>query len=177
MGFAHLLSTNATVVAFKARFNIPHDVNIEYCPKGDIENDRHPRVVFFFLMVILKGGVRFYVDPLLLTTFSFYGLSLDQCLPNFYRVLSSVSRLNSLYILRLNHIDINFLYSICGGLKNDYYLKIGDFIVRLISCLLDSNRNSTKEFIKVSGNWLASELTCPTSPQQIGRYLCFLEHK
>lgn len=108
MGFAHLFSTDAAVAAFKTRFNISHDVNIEYYPEGDIENDRRPRVVFFSLMAILNGNVRFSVDLLLLRTLSFYGLSLNQCLPNFYRVASSMSCLNSLYSLGLNHHDINF---------------------------------------------------------------------
>ena len=177
MGFAHLLGVDVAIAAFKARFNIPHDVNIEFCLKGNIENDRLPRVVFFPLMAILESGVRFPINPLLLRTLSFYGLSPSQYLPNFYRVVSSVSHLNNLYILGFNHHDINFLYSICGGLKTSYYLKIRDPIVRLISRLPDSNRNTAREFIKVSGNWIASELTCPTSPWQISQNLYFLEHK
>ena len=44
-------------------------------------------------------------------------------------------------------------------------------MVWLILCLLDYNRNSAREYIKVSGNWLADELTCPTSPWEIGWYL------
>lgn len=120
-GFAHLLRTDATVAAFRARFNIPPDVNSEFCPKGNKENDMLPRIVFFPLMAILKGVVKFPIDPLLLRTLSFYGLSLDQRLPNFYRVVSILSRLYNLYGLGLNHHNINFLYNICGGLKTGYY--------------------------------------------------------
>ena len=75
--------------------------------------------------------------------------------------------LNELYNLGLNHHDINFLYGICRSLKNGYYLKIRDPITRLIQCLPNSNRNSVGEFIKMSENWLASELTYPTSPRHI----------
>lgn len=70
MGFSHLLRTEATLATFRARFEVPLDVDIEYCPKGNIENDRHPRVAFFPLMVILEGGVRFPEDPLLFRTLS-----------------------------------------------------------------------------------------------------------
>ena len=77
MGFAHLLAIKAVVAAFKTRFNMPQDIDIEYCLEGNIENDRRPRVVFFPLMAILEGGVRFLVDPMLLMTLSFYGLSPD----------------------------------------------------------------------------------------------------
>ena len=83
---------------------------------------------------------------------SFHGLCPDQFPPNFYRVVSYVSRLNSLYELRLNHHDINFMYIICGGLRMGYYLNVQDTVFRLISCLLDSNRNLAREWIKVSGN-------------------------
>ena len=77
MGFSYLLKTNVDAESFKVRFNIPHDVNISYCHKGDIEDQRLPHVVFFPLMSILEGRVRFPVDPLLLSTLSFYGLSPD----------------------------------------------------------------------------------------------------
>ena len=112
MGFSYLLETNKDVQSFKVRFNIPRDVNISYCHEGDIVDQRLPHVVFFPLMSILEGGVRFPIDPLLPRTFSFYGLSPDQCLPNFYRVVNCVGNLNQLYGLNLTHHDINFLYAI-----------------------------------------------------------------
>lgn len=74
MGFAHLLKTEATLATFRTKFNIPLDVDIEYCHESSIENDRHPQVVFFPLMAILEEGVRFPVDPLLLRALRFYGL-------------------------------------------------------------------------------------------------------
>ena len=94
MGFLYLLRTNADVESFKARFNIPRDVNILYCHEGDIEDQRLPQVVFFPLKSILDGGVRFLVDQLLLRTLSFYRLSPGQCLPNFYSVVNCVGHLN-----------------------------------------------------------------------------------
>ena len=167
MVFVYLLNFDAVVVAFETRFNIPQDIQIEYYPRGNIENDRRPRVVFLPLVGIFEGGVRFPVDPLLLRTLSFYRFSPDQCLPNFYGVVNNVRHLNELYNLGLNHHDINFLYDICGSLKNGYYIKIQDPVARLIQCLPNSNRNSAREFIKVSENWLAGELTYPTSPRHI----------
>ena len=75
-----------------------------------------------------------------------------------------------MYGLQLNHHDINFMYSLCGKIRSDYYLKARDVQVRLISCLPDSNRNSIGEFIRVSGNWLANELPCQTLPSDVGQY-------
>lgn len=88
MGFVGLLSSQAAIEAFKARFHILKDVLIKYCPQGDIESKREPRVIFIPLMALLEGGggVRFPLDPLLLSTLRFYDLSPDQCHPIFYWV-------------------------------------------------------------------------------------------
>ena len=95
MCFAYLFRTKVALVAFRTRFNIPQDVNVKFFPEGNIENDKLPRVVSFPPMSILEGGVRFPMDLILLRTISFYGLNPDQCLPNFYRVVNSVIRLNN----------------------------------------------------------------------------------
>ena len=88
--------------------------------------------------------------------------------------MNCVSKLNQVFGLELNHRDINFMYSLCGNIKFDYYLKTRDMRVRLISCLPDSNRNSAGEFVRVSGNWLIDELPCPFSPCDVGRYRVLL---
>ena len=135
MGFAHLVSTRATVEAFKAKYHIPQDVFIEYCQEGNIEDQKVLGVIFIPLMAIPEGGIRFLLDPLLLGTLRFYGLSLNQCLPNFYRIVDNVGWLNRLY-------NLNFLYNCSGSLKNGYYLKVQDTWIRLVSCLPNSNKNS-----------------------------------
>ena len=173
MGFSYLLNTNADMESFNTRFNIHRNVNISYCHQGDVKGQRLPHMVFFRLMSVLEGVVRFLVDPLLLRTLSFYELSPNQCLPNFYRVVNCLGHLNQLYGLNLTHHDINFLYAIRGSLRNGYYLQIQITMVRLISCLPDSNRNSMGEFVRVSGNWLNGELTCPTSSARLVSILFF----
>ena len=149
MSYAHLLNTEASLVTFRQTFNIPKDVNMAYCHESKIALHKGANTAFFPLMAILEGGIRFLVNPLLLNTLRFYGLCPDQLPPNFYRVVNCVSRLNQIYGLQLNHHDINFMYSLCGNKRTNYYLKVRDMRVRLISCLLDSNRNSAGEFIRV----------------------------
>lgn len=56
MGFSHHLRTEATLATFRARFDVPLDVDIDYFHEGNMENDKHPRIVFFPLMGILEGG-------------------------------------------------------------------------------------------------------------------------
>ena len=53
------------------------------------------------------------------------------------------------------------MYSLCGNKKTNYCIKVRDIWVQLISCLLDSNRNSTGEFVQVHGNWFVKEIPCP----------------
>lgn len=149
MGYSHLFSLGAPLVAFRDAYGVPKDVDIAYCHKGDITLQRRfsSSVAFFPLMAILEGEIRFPMDPLIIGTLRFYGLCPDQLPPNFYRVVSYVSRLNQIYGLQLNHHDINFMYSLCGNIRFDYYLKTRDMRVQLISRLPDSNRNSVREFV------------------------------
>ena len=167
MGFSYFLKTSEDVESFKVRFNVPCDINISYCHEGEIQDQKLPHIVFFPFMSILEGRVRFPIDPLLLRTLSFYGLNPDQCLPNFYKDVNYVGRLNRLYDLNLTHYDNNFLYAIQGSLKNGYYLQTRNTMIKFISCLPDSNRNSAGEFVRMSRNWLNGELTYPTFPRQI----------
>ena len=86
MGFSHHLSSKASLASFRVAYNVPRDVDIAYCHEGNIDLRRRIGVntVFFPLMAILEGGVRFLVDPLIIGTLRFYGLCPDQLPPNFY---------------------------------------------------------------------------------------------
>ena len=170
MGYSHLLNTEVSLTNFRATYDVPEDLEVAYYYEGNIALKRRLQVMLFPLMAILKGRVRFPVDPLILRMLRFYRFSPDQLPPNFYRVVSCVKRLNQLYELQLDHHDINFMYSLCGNIRTNYYLKVRDVWVRVISCLPDSNRNSTREYVRVSSNWHANKLTCPTSPRDVGWY-------
>ena len=101
MGFAWLVNTREAALAFKAKYNIPLDVGIKYCPPKAIEDCRKQGSIVIPLITVIEGGVRFHLCPLLLQTLRFYKLSLDQCQPNFYRVVMFVDRLNRLFDLHL----------------------------------------------------------------------------
>ena len=55
------------------------------------------------------------MDHLLINTLRYYGLCPDQLPPNFYQVVSCVSRLNHTFDLQLDYHDINHMYSLCGN--------------------------------------------------------------
>ena len=170
MGYSFLLDTPASLATFRQKFDIPDDVEVAYCHESEIAFHRGHGTAFFPLMAILEGKVRFPVDPLLVNTLRYYGLCPDQLLPNFYRVVSCVSRLNYTFDLQLDYHDIKHMYSLCGNKTSNYYLKTRDNRVRLISCLPDSNRNSTREFVRVRYNWFTREIPCPLSRHEVGSY-------
>ena len=74
MGYSYLLSSEASLASFRAAYNAPEDLDIAYCHEGDIDIQRRRGVntVFFPLMAILEGGVRFPVDPLIISTLRFF---------------------------------------------------------------------------------------------------------
>ena len=79
MGYSYLLSLEASLATFRAMYGILGDVDIAYYHQGDIEIQRHrgTNTVFFLLMSILEGGIRFLVDPLVIGILRFYGLCPD----------------------------------------------------------------------------------------------------
>ena len=97
MGYAYLLNTGTSLATFRQNYSIHNDVEVAYCHESKIILHRGAGTAFFSLMSILEGGVRFPIDPLLLNTIRYYGLSPDQFPPIFYQVVSCVSRLNQTF--------------------------------------------------------------------------------
>ena len=94
MGFAYLLNTEASLATFRRDYSIPNDVQVMYCHESKIALHRREDTAFFPLMSILDDGVKFHINPLLLNALRYYGLCPNQLPPNFYQVVSCVSRLN-----------------------------------------------------------------------------------
>ena len=170
MGYSYLLDSPGSLAILRQKFDIPGDVEVAYCHESEITLHKRQGTAFFPLMAVLEDRVRFPVDPLMVSTLRYYGLCPDQLPPNFYWVVSYVSRLNHTFDLQLDHHDINHMYSLCGNKSSNYYLKTRDNRVRLISCLPDSNRNSVREFVWVCGNWCAGEIPCPLLRCEVGLY-------
>ena len=145
-------------------------MEVAYCHESEMVLQRGAGTAFFPLMSILEGGVRFPIDPFLLNSLRYYGLSPDQLHPNFYQVVSCVSRLNQTFGLQLDQYDMNHMYSLCGKKRFNYYLKVRDMKVRLISCLPDSNRNSAGEYVRVRGKWFVGNVPPPLSRCEMGSF-------
>ena len=84
-----------------------------------------------------------------------------QCSLNLFKILGSVDALNRKMGVNLTHHNVNWVYN--GQYLKDigYYLKTRVLLVRLISCLLESNMGLDQDFLIVLGEW-HDNLHCPT---------------
>ena len=90
--------------------------------------------------------------------------------PNLFRILGRVDTLNEKMGLNLTHYDVNWVYNLHHLKGQGYYLKNRYLEVRLILCLLESNKGMNKDFLIVSGEW-HDDLPCPTREGKPGRVL------
>jgi len=70
-----------------------------------------------------------------------------------FRILGSVDALNEKMSVNLTHHDVNWIYNRHKLTGQGYYLKIRIPVVRLISCLPESNKFMNKDFLIISGEW------------------------
>ena len=55
--------------------------------------------------------------------------------------------------MNLTHHDINWIYNRHKLTGQGYYLKTKVPVVRLISCLPESNKGMDKDYLIISGEW------------------------
>ena len=84
-----------------------------------------------------------------------------QCAPNLFRVLGCVDALNEQMGLRLTWHNVVHMYECHKLASAGYYLNSRSNIVRLISCLLKSNKGMRDDYLIVFGEW-NDGLHCPT---------------
>ena len=69
--------------------------------------------------------------------------------------------------VNLTHHNVNWVYN-CQYLKDTrYYLKTRVSLVRLISCLPESNKSLDQDFLIASGEW-NDGLHCPMRDRKLG---------
>ena len=77
MGYSFLMDTPTSLAIFRQKFDILGDVEVAYCHESEIALHRGQGTTFFPLMAVLEGGVRFPVDPFVVSTLRYYGLCPD----------------------------------------------------------------------------------------------------
>ena len=118
-------------------------------------------------LAFIEGGVRIPMGLVMRDYLRHFRLAPTQCAANVFRILGCVDALNKKMGLRLTHHDVNWCYNLQHLRGKSYYMKMRDDRVRLIQCLLESNKGFNKDFLIVSGEW-HDGLLCPTVEREPG---------
>ena len=102
------------------------------------------------MIAFIEGGMTIPMGKITRDYLRAHRLCLQQCAPNFFRVLGSIDVLNRDLGLGLTWYDVAHLYE--GHIETwaGYYLKSRSNVVKLISCLPKSNKEMKDDFLIVS---------------------------
>ena len=149
--FAYLVDSAESIESFKAQYKIPPGVFIRYCKEGDWHTDRQEGEVVILMIAFIEGGMRIPIGIVTKDYLKAHRLAPTQCALNMFRILGSVDALNERMGLNPTHHEVNWVYNLHHLKEQGYYLKTRYPKVRLISCLPDSNKSMSKDFLIISG--------------------------
>ena len=93
--FARLVDTPKGKAAFRAKYRVFDNVELQHCELGEwLVLNKPPRVVIIPMITFIESGMEI---PMGMVTRDFlinFRLSPTQCSPNLFRVLSSVDMIN-----------------------------------------------------------------------------------
>ena len=141
---------------------------MRYCLESEVITSRGVERVVIPLVAIVQGGIRISMSDLLNNFLRHFKVCPDQCTLNAFRVVSSIDKLNERLCLKLTKHDTNYIYSFQESKTLRFYFKIRLGEVRLISSLLDSNKETEGDYLIISGNWYPNGICCPTTAGRAG---------
>ena len=168
--FKCLVDSEEGIENFRASYRIPPRVGIRYCSEGQWHEDRQVREVVILMIAFIEGGMKIPMGGVTRYYLRAHRLAFTQCAPNMFKILSSVDTLNEKMSLSLTHHDVNWVYNLHCLKGQGYYLKSRYPEVRLIRCLLESNKGLNKDFLILSKEW-SDGLPCPTREGELGGVL------
>ena len=101
------------------------------------------------MIAFIEGGMRIPMGTVTRDHLRAYRLTPTKFAPNMFRILRSVDVLNERMDFGLTHHDINWVYNLHHLKGQQYYLKFRYPKIRLIQCLLKSNKGLNKDFLIV----------------------------
>ena len=144
---SYLVDSAESIESFKAQYRIPPRVSIRYCKEGDWQTTRQEGEVVIAMIAFLKEGMRISMGTVTRGYLRAHRLAPIQFAPNMFRILGSIEALNEKIGLNLTHHDVNWVYNLHHLKGQGYSLKTRYPEVRLISCLLNSNKGMNKDFL------------------------------
>ena len=160
--FKSMVETPGRLVEFKRVYRIPKDVEVRYSPESEVIFSRGEGRVIISLVAFVEG-IRIHMSRLLTNFLMHFKVCPNQCTPNAFRVVSCVDELNKRLGLSLTEHDINYIYSFQVSKTLGFYFKVQHEEVRLISSLLDFDKEIEGDYLIISGNWCPDGIQCPTT--------------
>ena len=117
--------------------------------------------VVILMITFIEGEIEIPIGRVTKDFLMNYRLTPTQCTPNIFKVLDSVDMINRKMETNLTWHDVNWVYNCQKRKKTSYYIKCRVPSVRLISCMLESNKGMDEDFLIISGDW-HDGLHCPT---------------
>ena len=141
-----MVDTPERLAEFKRVYRIPRDVEVRYCPESKVIFSRGEGKVIISLVAFVKG-IRIHMSRLLTNFLRHFKVCPDQCTPNAFRLVSCVDELNKWLSYSLTEHDINYVYSFQVSKTFGFYFKIRHGEVRLISGLLDFDKEIKGDYL------------------------------
>ena len=151
--FKNLVNSEEKIENFRVQYRILPGVGIRYCEEGEWHEQRQEGEVVIPMIAFIEGGMRIPMGTVTRDYLKAHKLAPTQCAPNVFRILGCVDALNEKMGLGLTHHDVNWIYNLHHLKGQWYYLKSRYPEVRLIHCLLESNKGLKKYFSIMSGEW------------------------
>ncbi|XXG68534.1 hypothetical protein AAC387_Pa06g1598 [Persea americana] len=143
--YRHLLGDSDSIVHFRDLYKVPSNVEVRPDTPDDGLTYRDGWMPFWLVSVV-EGGVRFPLHPLVRDCLWEWRLCPCQLLPNAYKIIMGVVRLNQILGIGLGVPDIEDTYDLCKSPEGDtYYLRLRVRRAGFVTALEDSNRFSRKE--------------------------------
>ena len=124
-----------------------------YCPLGEWHALRKEGEAIIPMIAFIEGGMRLPMGKVTRDYLIVHKICPHQCATNLFKVLGSVDALNKQIGLGLTWHDVVWMYECYLLADFGYYLKSRSSDVRLISCLLKSNKGMKDDFLIILGEW------------------------
>ena len=117
------------------------------------------------MIAFIEGGMTLLMGRVTRDYLITHRLCPHQCVPNLFRVLSSVDAFNEQMGLRLTWHNVVYMYECHSFVNSGYFLKSSSSIVRLVSCFPKSNKGMKDDYLITFREWHEG-LHCPAQERE-----------
>ncbi|XXG88787.1 hypothetical protein AAC387_Pa12g0955 [Persea americana] len=169
--YRHLLGDPGSIDHFRDLYKVPANVEVRPDDPDDGLTYRDGWMPFWLVSVV-EGGINFPLHPPVRDCLWEWRLCPCQLLPNGYKIIMGVVRLNQILKIGLGVLDIENTYDLCKSAEGDtYYLRLRVRRTGFVTALEDSNRYAGEDRVLVRGGWEFGEAKPATTvrvPRKIG---------